>query len=99
LEAVGEAIRERREELRMSQSALGDASALRQQEVSKIERGTIDLRARTLNRLAEALGRTAARIDDRALKLLGDRVRAAPGRETADSDTSDREHSLPLDGE
>lgn len=55
-ELVGRRIRERRRELKMSQTRLGQAIGVSFQQIQKYEKGTNRISASKLNRVAEALG-------------------------------------------
>ncbi len=58
LEAIGNAVRSKRQDLGLSQKALADRSNLHPTYVSELERGTRNLSVKALNQVAEALNLT-----------------------------------------
>ena len=76
--AYGRAVRERREELELTQEGLCFRSDLDRTYISGIERGVRNPTLKTMCRLAGALGVPPSRLIQAAERLVGTQVR--PGR-------------------
>jgi transcriptional regulator with XRE-family HTH domain len=71
LEALGQAIRERREELQLTQEALSLLTGVPQRRIWEIEAGIGNPTARTLLRLVGGLSAPCSQIFARAEELVG----------------------------
>jgi transcriptional regulator with XRE-family HTH domain len=71
-EAFGQALREARERIQLSQEALGHAAGRHRTYVSHLERGLSSPSIKTLFLLAEVLATTPSKLLRRVEELLGD---------------------------